>query len=74
MGNAYHSIGEYQKAINCHKKKHLEIVDGLGTKKVELEELVKIWETIITVFVDTKKQLSATVNIWKLRKNWKTKL
>ena len=49
MGNAYHSIGEYQKAINCHKTKHSEIVDGLGTK-VELEELAKIWETIITVF------------------------
>ena len=71
MGNAYHSIGEYQKAINCHKTKHSEIVDGLGTK-VELEELAKIWETIITVFA--KKQLIAIVNIWILRKNWKTKL
>ena len=71
MGNAYHSIGEYQKAINCHKTKHSEIVDGLGTK-VELEELAKIWETIITVF--DKKQLIAIVNIWILRKNWKTKL
>ena len=34
-----------------------------------LEERTQIWEMLTTVLVNTKKQLCATVKIWRLQKN-----
>ena len=34
-----------------------------------LEKLTQIWELLTTALVNTKKQLSAIANIWKLQKN-----
>ena len=41
---------------------------------MELEELTQIWELLMTVLVNTKKQLSAIVKIWRLQKNWGRKV